>query len=219
MHGYKHSLSQQALRILYRYRHLLCVTIRYRGRWLKWPTRMQSFILRVQTKRGVLASWDATPICRSNIGLCCESSPKSLSDSRDLRHQKWVLDIRTGTESSLSSRSHDHRLYCCPKLIANYLLSKQRLDKGCTGRLESSGLSSWPSHNCCPLARTPSQLFRTVSRHPILPMRSKLGTQGVGVYLVSVLLGTHLTLRQSNSQGPVTYAWKRLSEKGLTRFL
>lgn len=34
MHGYKHSLSQQALRILYRHWHLLCVTIGYRGQWL-----------------------------------------------------------------------------------------------------------------------------------------------------------------------------------------
>lgn len=27
--------------------------------------------------------------------------------------------------------------------------------------------------------------------------------------LVSLLLGTHLTLRQSNSQRPITYAWRR----------
>lgn len=45
-------------------------------------------------------------------------------------------------------------------------------------------------------------------------------TRGVGgVYFISILLGTHLTLRQSNSQGPITYAWKRLSEKELTRYL
>lgn len=52
------------------------------------------------------------------------SSPKSLSDGRELRHQGMGAGYKNRGRIILSSRSHDHRLYCCPKQIANYLLSK-----------------------------------------------------------------------------------------------
>lgn len=148
------------------------------------------------------------------------SSPKSLSSGRELRHQGMGAGYKNRGRIILSSRSHDHRLYCCPKQIANYLLSKQRLEKRCIGRLESSGLSSWPSHHCCSPALTFHNFSELCPDTDPANATQSLEHKGVGgVYFISILLGTHLTLRQSNSQGPITYAWKRLSEKELTRYL
>lgn len=58
--------------------------------------------------------------------ICCEFSPKSLSDGRDLRQQEMGAEYENrDNRIILSYRPHDYRLYSCPKLIAKYLLSRQ----------------------------------------------------------------------------------------------